>query len=63
MASLPVYKVMSSRSASTMADNVQGLVAIEWRDLHGDDPRDLGEAAPERVAQGTAAHRRLQVKP
>ena len=44
------------------ADDVERLVAIERRDLDGDDARDLGEAAPERVAQRTAAYRRLQVE-
>ena len=44
------------------ADHVEGLIAVERRDLDGDDGRYLGEAAPEGVRQRSAAHRGLQVE-
>ena len=54
---------MSSRPASIDgADDVERLVAVERRDLDGDDGRDLGEAAPEGVRQRPAADRGLQVE-
>ena len=55
---------MSSRPASAHgADDVDRSIAIERRDLHRDDVRDLGERAPERVVERDAADRRLQVEP
>ena len=44
------------------ADDVERLVAVERRDLDGDDVLDLGEPPPERERQHAAAHRRLQVE-
>ena len=44
------------------AHHVDRLIAIERRDLDGHHVFDLREAAPERVRQHAAAHRRLQVE-
>ena len=44
------------------ADDVERLIAVERRDLDGDDAGNLGEAAPEGVGQHAAADRRLQVE-
>ena len=43
-------------------DDVEGLIAVERRNLDGDDGGYLGKSAPERVRQRPAAHRRLQVE-
>src|SRR5260370_17995938 len=44
------------------ADDIQGLVTVEWRNLDGDNIFNLGELAPEFVGKYAAAHGRLQVK-
>src|SRR3954453_17535241 len=44
------------------ADNVDGLVPVERRDLYGDDVLDLGEPSPERIRQDPAADGGLKVK-
>src|SRR5262245_12282035 len=44
------------------ADHIERLVAIERRDLDGDDVLDPGKAPPERVRQHASAHRRLKVE-
>src|SRR5262249_51883474 len=44
------------------AHNVEGAVAIERRDLDGDDVLDRGEAPPERHRQHEAADGGLQVE-
>lgn len=44
------------------ANDVDGLVAVERRDLDGDDVFDLREATPERVAQHASADAGLKIK-
>src|SRR4051812_27416940 len=44
------------------AHDVDGRVSIERRDLDRPDAGNLGEGPPERVAERSSSHRRLQVE-
>src|SRR5688500_7597258 len=45
------------------ARDVEGAVAIERGDLHGDDAVDVEEAAPEGAVEHAAANGGLQIEP
>ncbi len=44
------------------ANDVDRLVAIEWRDLYGHDPLDFEKLPPEAIRQRAAADRRLEIE-
>src|SRR5689334_14663394 len=44
------------------ADNVNGLIAIEWRNLDGDDVCDFGKAPPKGEGQGASTDGGLKIK-
>ena len=63
LSSLPVYSATSfAPGFDDGAHDVDGLIAIERRDLDRPDVRNLGELTPEPIREHAPAHRRLQIE-